>query len=39
MKKVNRKRLKRLYKALLSAKDEEIEYFFKQVLKIAEEGK
>lgn len=39
MKKVNRKRLKRLYKALLSANDEEIEYFFKQVLKIAEEWK
>ena len=36
MKKVNRKRLKRLYKALRKAKDEEIEYFFKEVLKIAE---
>lgn len=38
MNKTNRKRLKRLYKALRSAKDEEIEYFFKQVLKIAEKA-
>ena len=38
MNKMNRKRLKRLYKALRSAKDEEIEYFFKQVLKIAEKA-